>query len=180
MPIDEGPGPFGNATAGIPLCRKDSPITRHYCAFWKTDNSSYYVEDLTVICVTSTNDAVIIELNQKNGCITSRLYDLVQLLCKTVTVTFRPGKRLICNIVYKGSIYNVGQFHILYFIPAPGRIDSFYPAKEIPIYLAVCGKFLFYLYKDVRYMAGLAFCIVTTYVSKAFRIYLLIIAAILL
>ena len=39
MPVDEGPKPPGNATTRIPLCRKDSPITRHYCAFWKTDNS---------------------------------------------------------------------------------------------------------------------------------------------
>ena len=45
MPIDEGSEPFGNATTRIPLCRKDSPITRHYCAFWKTDNSGYYVEE---------------------------------------------------------------------------------------------------------------------------------------
>ena len=45
MPVDEGPKPSGNATTRIPLCRKDSPITRHYCAFWKTDNSGYYVEE---------------------------------------------------------------------------------------------------------------------------------------
>ena len=45
MPVDEGPKPPGNATTRIPLCRKDSPITRHYCAFWKTDNSGYYVEE---------------------------------------------------------------------------------------------------------------------------------------
>ena len=49
MPIDEGPGPFGNTTTRIPLCRKDSPITRHYCAFWKTDNSGYYVEEFAGI-----------------------------------------------------------------------------------------------------------------------------------
>ena len=45
MPIDEGPDMSGSATTRIPLCRKDSPITRHYCAFWKTDNSGYYVEE---------------------------------------------------------------------------------------------------------------------------------------
>ena len=49
MSIDKGPRPSGNATTGIPLCRKDSPITRHYCAFWKTDNSGYYVEEFTDI-----------------------------------------------------------------------------------------------------------------------------------
>lgn len=45
MPIDNGPGPYGGATTRIPLCRKDRPVTRHYCAFWKTDNSGYYVEE---------------------------------------------------------------------------------------------------------------------------------------
>ena len=49
MPIDEGSMPPGNVTARIPLCRKDSPITRHYCAFWKTDNSGYYVEEFADI-----------------------------------------------------------------------------------------------------------------------------------
>ena len=45
MPIDEGPEPFGNTTTRIPLCRRERPVTRHYCAFWKTDNSGYYVEE---------------------------------------------------------------------------------------------------------------------------------------
>ena len=45
MPIDDGPGLYGNATNRIPLYRKDRPVTRHYCAFWKTDNSGYYVEE---------------------------------------------------------------------------------------------------------------------------------------
>lgn len=45
MPIDEGPEPIGNATVRIPLCRKERPVTRHYCAFWKIDNSGYYVEE---------------------------------------------------------------------------------------------------------------------------------------
>ena len=45
MPIDNGPGPYGNVTTRIPLYRKDRPVTRHYCAFWKTDNSGYYVEE---------------------------------------------------------------------------------------------------------------------------------------
>lgn len=49
MPVDEGPGPLGNATTRIPLCRGDRPITRHYCAFWKTDNSGYYVEEFAEI-----------------------------------------------------------------------------------------------------------------------------------
>ena len=45
MPVDETSGIFGNTTIRIPLCRKDRPVTRHYCAFWKTDNSGYYVEE---------------------------------------------------------------------------------------------------------------------------------------
>lgn len=44
MPVDAGPEFVGNATTRIPLCRKDCPITRHYCAFWKKDNSGYYIE----------------------------------------------------------------------------------------------------------------------------------------
>lgn len=45
MPIDHGTEIPGNTTTRIPLCRRDTPITRHYCAFWKTDNSGYYVEE---------------------------------------------------------------------------------------------------------------------------------------
>ena len=44
MPIDDGPVLVGNTTVRIPLCRNDRPVTRHYCAFWKADNSGYYVE----------------------------------------------------------------------------------------------------------------------------------------
>ena len=44
MPVDKGLGPVGNTTAQIPLCRGDRPVKRHYCAFWKTDNSGCYVE----------------------------------------------------------------------------------------------------------------------------------------
>ena len=53
MPVDEGSEPFGSPTAGvaakIPLCRRDHPITRHYCAFWKADNSGYYIEEFAKI-----------------------------------------------------------------------------------------------------------------------------------
>lgn len=45
MPVDESPEPLGNTTTRIPLRRRDNPITRHYCAFWKIDNSGYYVEE---------------------------------------------------------------------------------------------------------------------------------------
>ena len=49
MPIDDGRTPEGNTTTRIPLCRGDRPIKRHYCAFWKTDNSGYYVEEFAEI-----------------------------------------------------------------------------------------------------------------------------------
>lgn len=45
MPIDEGAEIFGNTTARIPLFRRGRRVTRHYCAFWKVDNSGYYVEE---------------------------------------------------------------------------------------------------------------------------------------
>lgn len=47
MPI-EGVGNsdyFGSAIKRIPLYRNDKPVTRNYCAFWKEDNSGYYVEE---------------------------------------------------------------------------------------------------------------------------------------
>lgn len=34
----------GPSISRIPLFRGDSPIRRNYCAFWKKDNSGYYVE----------------------------------------------------------------------------------------------------------------------------------------
>ena len=49
MLIDDGPEAVGNATTIIPLRRKDRPVTRHYCAFWKTDNSGYYIEEFAQI-----------------------------------------------------------------------------------------------------------------------------------
>lgn len=38
-------GNFGSSISRIPLFRGDSQITRNYCAFWKQDNSGYYVEE---------------------------------------------------------------------------------------------------------------------------------------
>lgn len=40
---------FGTSISRIPLFRKDSQITRNYCAFWKKDNSGYYVEEFAEI-----------------------------------------------------------------------------------------------------------------------------------
>ena len=45
MPTDDGLQFTGNAITTIPLFRRDRPIARHYCAFWKVDNSGYYVEE---------------------------------------------------------------------------------------------------------------------------------------
>lgn len=35
---------FGSGIRRIPLCRGGKPMTRNYCAFWKEDNSGFYVE----------------------------------------------------------------------------------------------------------------------------------------
>ena len=35
----------GASLARVPLFRGDAPILRNYCAFWKKDNSGYYVEE---------------------------------------------------------------------------------------------------------------------------------------
>lgn len=51
MPIEGGENEPGFATAlrRILLTRKGKPIKRNYCAFWKTDNSGYYVEEFADI-----------------------------------------------------------------------------------------------------------------------------------
>ena len=44
----EGTGqaaPAGTSIVRIPLTRGEEPIMRNYCAFWKKDNSGYYVEE---------------------------------------------------------------------------------------------------------------------------------------
>ncbi|MDO4330461.1 MAG: LysR family transcriptional regulator [Lachnospiraceae bacterium] len=51
MPIEGGenePG-FAAALRRILLTRKGKPIKRNYCAFWKTDNSGYYIEEFADI-----------------------------------------------------------------------------------------------------------------------------------
>lgn len=40
---------FGSSISRIPLFRGDSQITRNYCAFWKQENSGYYVEEFADI-----------------------------------------------------------------------------------------------------------------------------------
>lgn len=36
---------FDSAVKRIPLTRSGEPVTKTYCAFWKKDNSGYYIED---------------------------------------------------------------------------------------------------------------------------------------
>lgn len=36
---------FDSAVARIPLTRNNEPVTKTYCAFWKKDNSGYYIEE---------------------------------------------------------------------------------------------------------------------------------------
>jgi DNA-binding transcriptional LysR family regulator len=47
MPIEGGdlPMQFGGIFTRVPLYRDGAPVTRRYCAFWKKDNSGYYVEE---------------------------------------------------------------------------------------------------------------------------------------
>ncbi|MBP3477030.1 MAG: LysR family transcriptional regulator [Lachnospiraceae bacterium] len=51
MPIEGGENEpeFAAALRRMLLTRKGKPIKRNYCAFWKTDNSGYYVEDFADI-----------------------------------------------------------------------------------------------------------------------------------
>lgn len=48
MPIDDGMT-ADNMTVRIPVYRNNQPVTRHYCAFWKADNSGYYIEEFADI-----------------------------------------------------------------------------------------------------------------------------------
>lgn len=47
MPVegDTGGMDFDSVIRRPPLCRGSTQITRNYCAFWKKDNSSYYIEE---------------------------------------------------------------------------------------------------------------------------------------
>lgn len=51
LPVEGGvpPAQYGEAIACRPLCRKGKPIQRNYCAFWRVDNSGYYVEEFAEI-----------------------------------------------------------------------------------------------------------------------------------
>jgi DNA-binding transcriptional LysR family regulator len=51
MPVEglESSMQFGITLRRIPLLRGEKPIRRNYCAFWKADNSGYYIEDFAEI-----------------------------------------------------------------------------------------------------------------------------------
>ena len=36
---------FDTAVGRIPLYRNHAPVTKTYCAFWRKDNSGYYIEE---------------------------------------------------------------------------------------------------------------------------------------
>ena len=40
---------FDTAVCRIPLCRNDQVIKKIYCAFWRKDNSGYYIEEFADI-----------------------------------------------------------------------------------------------------------------------------------
>ena len=40
---------FDTSVSRIPLTRNDKPIKKTYCAFWKKNNSGYYIEDFADI-----------------------------------------------------------------------------------------------------------------------------------
>ena len=52
MPVEGDGQPvqqFGAALHRVPLLRSGKPIKRNYCAFWKADNSGYYIEEFADI-----------------------------------------------------------------------------------------------------------------------------------
>ncbi len=52
MPVEGDGQPvqqFGTTLHRVPLLRNGKPIKRNYCAFWKADNSGYYIEEFADI-----------------------------------------------------------------------------------------------------------------------------------
>lgn len=51
LPIEGGSPPtlYAETIVRLPLCRNKTPIRRNYCAFWKADNSGFYVEEFAKI-----------------------------------------------------------------------------------------------------------------------------------
>ena len=40
---------FDTTVSRVPLIRNNHPVQKTYCAFWKKDNSGYYIEDFAEI-----------------------------------------------------------------------------------------------------------------------------------
>ena len=57
MPIEGvgNSGYFGSGIHRVSLYRGDKPLTRNYCAFWKEDNSGFYVEEFADMLKTQFN-----------------------------------------------------------------------------------------------------------------------------
>lgn len=51
LPIEGGSPPtlYAETIVRLPLCKNGKPIQRNYCAFWKADNSGFYIEDFAEI-----------------------------------------------------------------------------------------------------------------------------------
>lgn len=51
MPIEGGNSmnPYSQNIVRIPYCKNESQVKRHYCAFWKADNSGFYIEEFADI-----------------------------------------------------------------------------------------------------------------------------------
>lgn len=51
LPIEGGslPAQYKDVIIRLPLCRNKKPILRNYCAFWKADNSGFYIEEFAEI-----------------------------------------------------------------------------------------------------------------------------------
>ncbi len=46
LPVEGGepPAAYGQSLVSLPLTRNGNPVAHDYCAFWKADNSGYYIE----------------------------------------------------------------------------------------------------------------------------------------
>ena len=49
LPVEGAAQNGGSTITRIPLMRSGEPVLRNYCAFWKKDNSGYYVEEFAEI-----------------------------------------------------------------------------------------------------------------------------------
>ncbi|MDE6596107.1 MAG: LysR family transcriptional regulator [Oscillospiraceae bacterium] len=51
LPIEGGtpPAQYAETVTRLPLCRNGKPMRRNYCAFWKANNSGYYIEEFAEI-----------------------------------------------------------------------------------------------------------------------------------